>query len=145
MSSKNRPNWRVPLIDVSERKHLNIKPPNPRADGLRVGPRCKARTRAGNPCQLPAMTGAPTCHKHGGHRHALRSEQERLGEERVVSFRSGIGGERKRLARLSTQEPMPIGVDVPLSPVDRGALIEAYQNRELDPETWLDLTRGRKQ
>lgn len=35
-------------------------------DPLRTSPRCGARTRAGTPCQAPAVAGKKRCRMHGG-------------------------------------------------------------------------------
>src|SRR5205814_688584 len=37
-----------------------------RLDNLRRAPRCAATTRAGSPCQCPAMRGRKRCRLHGG-------------------------------------------------------------------------------
>jgi hypothetical protein len=37
-----------------------------RLRNLRGAPRCGARTRAGSPCQLPALCGRARCKLHGG-------------------------------------------------------------------------------
>lgn len=37
-----------------------------RLDNLRRAPRCGAKTRAGIPCQRPAMRGRTRCRLHGG-------------------------------------------------------------------------------
>ncbi len=37
-----------------------------RLSNLRAAPRCGARTRAGKPCQCPAIRGRSRCRIHGG-------------------------------------------------------------------------------
>jgi glucans biosynthesis protein len=37
-----------------------------RIENLRGAPRCGARTRAGTPCQRPALRGRKRCRLHGG-------------------------------------------------------------------------------
>jgi hypothetical protein len=37
-----------------------------RLSNLRLAPRCGARTRAGTPCQRPAIRGQKRCRLHGG-------------------------------------------------------------------------------
>jgi hypothetical protein len=37
-----------------------------RLDNLQSAPRCGARTRAGTPCQRPALRGRTRCRLHGG-------------------------------------------------------------------------------
>lgn len=34
--------------------------------GMRVSPRCGAKTRKGSPCQAPAVAGKKRCRMHGG-------------------------------------------------------------------------------
>ena len=42
---------------------------HPRNTGpMRESPRCGARTRAGTPCQAPAVSGKQRCRMHGGAR-----------------------------------------------------------------------------
>jgi glucans biosynthesis protein len=38
-----------------------------RLGNIRRAPRCEAMTRAGTPCQCPAMRGRARCRLHGGH------------------------------------------------------------------------------
>jgi len=138
---KNRPPWRARL-GPGRRKGENIKPPEPRADGLRTGPRCKATARhTGKPCKNPAMSGSNRCRVHGGHYMAYQSEIARLGADKVISLRSGIYQPRNSLAKLAAEKPTPVGLPYKLSPIERGKQIEAWENRDLDPEGWLKLTR----
>jgi glucans biosynthesis protein len=37
-----------------------------RLDNLRSAPRCGAKTRAGTPCERPAISGRKRCRLHGG-------------------------------------------------------------------------------
>jgi hypothetical protein len=49
------------------RKNLEINPMNQdHLSRLSQAPRCGAKTRAGTPCQCPAMTGRKRCRLHGG-------------------------------------------------------------------------------
>lgn len=43
-----------------------MNPISGRLARLRSAPRCKARTRAGTPCECPAMHGRSRCRLHGG-------------------------------------------------------------------------------
>jgi hypothetical protein len=78
---------------------------------------------------------------HGGHYLAYQSEIARLGADKVISIRSGVSAPRKALAKLASEKPTPIGAPWLLSPVERGKQVDAWENRELDPESWLACTR----
>lgn len=48
--------------------------------------RCKAHTRAGNPCKQPPMAGQRVCRMHGGKQPAAMAKAaRRLAEERVAA------------------------------------------------------------
>jgi hypothetical protein len=52
---------------------------------------------------------------------------------------------RKALAAIGSEPPpkdfdMPKHLSLPLSPVARGRIYEAWRNRLLDPSTWLHIT-----
>jgi len=139
MSEKNRPSWRARL-GPGRRKGENIKLPVPMGD-FSTAPRCKAHTRAGRPCKAPAMRGSNRCNKHGGHYLAYQSEIERLGADKVIVTRTGVSAPRKALAKLAAEKPTPPGLRWIKSPVERGKAIDAYENRDLDPQSWLEFTR----
>jgi len=138
---KNRPAWRARL-KPGRRKGENIKLPEPRGT-FDMAPRCKAHTRAGSPCKNPALQGSNRCRSHGGHYMAYQSEIARLGADKVISIRSGTSAPRKALAKLAAENRTPPGMSHLRSPVARGDLITAYENRDLDPEGWLQRTKPR--
>ena len=143
---KNRPNWRMPLRSGRRKGDKTIKPPVPNGYGFRnVARPCKAIARStGKRCRKPAMHGSPCCEKHGGHVHAYRSEMERLGPGRVYSLATGRAVPRKALATIGcgeTPRDMPRNIPLPVSPIDRGRLYEAWLNRQFAPGEWIKFTR----
>ena len=80
------------------------RPPGAQPDAaaiarLQASPRCGARTRAGEPCRAPAVSGKPRCRKHGGaavtgakpgnrnaRRHGLRSAEHKARRRQVMEF-----------------------------------------------------------
>jgi hypothetical protein len=84
------------------------------------------------------LQGANTCRLHGGHVHAYRS----LGVDWSKATMRSIP--RKQLAAVGCGEcphDLPRDIKLPLSPIDRGRLYEAWNNRQLDPGTWVAITR----
>jgi hypothetical protein len=138
---RRRPHWRLPLPQ-GRRKGENVKLPVPSGAGFKIGRRCCAMARGtGKPCRNLAMIGSPTCNKHGGHIHAYRAEIARLGPHKVISLATGRSVPRKMLAKRGSEEGMPPGVPCPASPVARGLLLEAYENRAMALRIWLELAR----
>ena len=54
---------------------------------LRRAPRCGAKTRAGSPCECPAIHGRTRCRLHGGRVPALRVAQKRKFQDRKLDCR----------------------------------------------------------
>ena len=83
-----------------------LKNGNPRGNPSNA-PRCGAKTRAGSPCQQPAMTngrcrlhggkspGAPRGERNGNYRHGLRTKEAIADRRRAAEI-------RKRLHRTIT-------------------------------------------
>ncbi|MFQ6239688.1 HGGxSTG domain-containing protein [Sinorhizobium meliloti] len=74
--------------------------PNGQFGGNWPGKRCLAKTRAGDPCQKPALKGKSRCQLHGGRAGAPKGE-------RNGNYKSGyyteeaIQGRRKVRARIN--------------------------------------------
>lgn len=85
----------------------------PRGDPSNA-PRCGAKTRAGSPCQQPAMTngrcrlhggkspGAPRGDRNGNYRHGLRTKEAIADRHRAVQL-------RKRLHQFAESLLSPAG------------------------------------
>jgi hypothetical protein len=60
----------APVRPPGEQRNLEINPMHQsietRLGSLRRAPRCGAKTRAGAPCQSPAVHGRRRCRMHGG-------------------------------------------------------------------------------
>jgi hypothetical protein len=67
---------------------------------LRQAPRCGARTRAGQPCQSPAVRGRPRCRMHGCGRGAGGPMGERNGNFRHGYFTAESVAERKAVREV---------------------------------------------
>jgi len=55
--------WELPLTGGRAKPEIN---PMTRLSHLSQTPRCGAKTRAGTPCQSPAIRGRKRCRLHGG-------------------------------------------------------------------------------
>jgi hypothetical protein len=140
--SQNRPSWRLPKIITGN--------PNARfpgyvskfGDGHPSRRQCIAKARStGKQCKQDAMQGASTCHMHGGHVHAYRAAGVTWSKATMRS------APRKELARIGSGSPpadLPVWVKLPVSPVERGRLYEAWRNAQMDPATWLRVTGTHK-
>ncbi len=134
--SKNRPSWRIPMRKVT----LDSTFPGYQSrfgDGHPNRRQCVAVARAtGQRCRLDALHGAACCHKHGGHRWARRAAG-------VDVTQATLRRPRKAMARIGSgnaPDGFPLDVALPLSPIDRGRLFEAWRNRALSPGAWVELT-----
>ena len=134
--SKNRPSWRIPQGHGPAT--ASFKGYQSRfGDGHPNRRQCVAIARAtGEQCKRDAMRGASCCHKHGGYQWAARAAgvdvtHATLRRSRVALARIGSG---------DAPDGFPVDVALPLSPVARGRLFEAWRNRALAPGVWRSLT-----
>ena len=137
--SKNRPNWAIPQGHGP--KHATFKCVQSRyGDGNPNRRQCVATARSGERCRQGACQGASTCRVHGGVGNAARAQGMSVTQ-------ATMRRPRRALAAIGSGElphGFPLDVPLPLSPIDRGALFEAWQNRALAPHAWqLALTATR--
>jgi hypothetical protein len=134
--SKNRPSWRIPVGNGPS----NARFPGYQSrfgDGHPNRRQCVAVARStGKRCNGPAMRGVACCRVHGGYRQAakatgLRATMATRRNGRRALYAIGIG---------DAPPGFPLDVPLPLSPLARGRLFEAWQNRALAPREWLSLT-----
>jgi hypothetical protein len=115
-------------------------PKNPWQSPAFLAAREKARGtgRKCDHCNRYALRGALFCKRHGGLLSAAAAEAERYGRP-VMIIRKGK--RRAMLYRLGLEGP-PVEMPLPAwyhdlrSHVQRGILIEAWLNRELNPDEW---------
>ena len=144
---KNRPNWRFRLGSGREKGCSAVFPGyrSKFGDGHPSRKQCIAKARStGQRCRHDAVHGASCCHVHGGHRWGLLAEQKRLGFGRVISPAACRSVPRKALAAIGSGETprdLPRSIPLPVSPVERGRLYEAWLNRRLAPGVWLAITK----
>jgi len=129
----SRPGWRAPL------RHGNPKPVQSPAF-LAAREKFRGTGRKCDKCNRFALRGAVFCKRHGGLLSAAAAEAERYGKP-VVILRKGK--RRVALYELGLGAPPP---DMPLPAVfndlrtiQRGMLIEAWQNRATSPDLWKTL------
>jgi hypothetical protein len=138
---KNRPDWRIALT-TSGLKDARFPGYQSRfGDGHASRRQCASVARStGKRCRCDACQGATTCRLHGGVTNAARVAGVTVT---VATLRRA----RVALARLGAgQAPdgFPVDIALPVSPIARGRLYEAWQNRALAPSTWrLALTETR--
>lgn len=137
-----RPQWRAPfkpypkdnanrVNDAMLARRSSFGDFSP-ANGRR---QCEATARStGARCHNDCVRFASTCRVHKGIRAAYA--KAKAFDSRVV--RSKPAPSRRALAALGFGHA-PDGLDmagIDVGPMRRGALFEAFRNRELDPETW---------
>jgi hypothetical protein len=66
---------------------------------IRAAPRCGAKTRAGSPCQCPAIRGRNRCRLHGG-RSTGAPKGQRNGNYKVGEFTAEAIEERQWLRSI---------------------------------------------
>jgi hypothetical protein len=137
--SKNRPQWRIPLGQGPK----NARFPGYQSrygDGHPSRRQCIATARHGGQCRLDALRGAACCGKHGGHAQAARMAGVTVTLATMRKPRVALAS----VGAMPAPDGFPLDVALPVSPVDRGRLYEAWQNRALAPSTWqLELTATR--
>jgi hypothetical protein len=125
---KNRPRWRVPTSSGTP----NARPIAGRSTWGAFEPgngrtQCKAVARStGKRCGLDALQGATACRVHGGYGLAYRRQREALDRvARPMVTLSGARSPRRALAAIgATVSASPDGRPLPLSPVERGRMVE---------------------
>jgi hypothetical protein len=141
---KNKPAWRARLDGRGALPGCDAKFPGYQSrfgDGHPNRTQCVAIARGtGVRCRNDAIQGASCCRVHGGHRHGRIAAEKLHGRDRVIVTKSGKSARRKSLATLGVTERIPEGLPIPLSPVERGRVLEAYANRITDPKTWIEIT-----
>jgi hypothetical protein len=125
-NGKNRPAWRIAMghgpKDATFKGHRSRF-----GDGHPNRRQCVAKAKStGQRCRCDALRFASCCRLHGGHQLAYRA----IGS--TVS-KAALRKPRVALAAIGSG-PMPEGLPVALSPVDRGKLIEAWRNRATSPD-----------
>jgi hypothetical protein len=135
--SKNRPHWRI-AVRESGSKHARFYGYQSRyGDGAPSRRQCTAIARStGERCRNDAMQGAPRCRMHGGHALAYRAAGVDVSSATVRKPRKALAA----LGAGAMPDGFPLDVALPVSPVERGRLYEAWQNRALAPRHWLELT-----
>jgi len=126
----SRPGWRAPLRSGN---------PRPVQSPAFLAAREKFRNsgRKCDKCKRFALRGASLCKRHGGLLAAAAAEAERYGKP-VVILR--VGKRRVEVYRLGHAAPPP---EMPLPAyyhdlrtMQKGMLIEAWQNRFTAPDLW---------
>jgi hypothetical protein len=133
----HRPKWRAPL---------GKGPKNPWQSPAFLAGREKARgTGRKCHCGAHALTGSTKCKRHGGLLSAAASESEKYGRP-VLILRNPRRSAMHKLGR----QPPPAEMPLPawfndLFPVQKGLLIEAWVNREINPGAWkIALEKSRE-
>ena len=126
----SRPGWRAPL------RHGNPRPVQSPAF-LAAREKFRGTGRKCDKCKRFALRGASLCKRHGGLLAAAAAEAERYGKP-VVILR--VGKRRASIFRLGLAGPPP-GMPLPayyhdLRGMQKGMLIEAWMNREINPDAW---------
>jgi len=133
--SKNRPSWRIPMRKVS----LDSTFPGYQSrfgDGHPNRRQCVAvARRTGERCRHDAMQGAACCRSHGGYKHAARAAGVSVTTATPRHPRQAMA----RIGSGDAPDGFPADVALPLSPVERGRLYEAWRNRALSPGEWMQL------
>jgi len=126
----SRPGWRAPL------RHGNPRPVQSPAF-LAAREKFRGTGRKCDKCRRFALRGAVLCKRHGGLLAAAAAEAERYGKP-VVILR--VGKRRASIFRLGLAEA-PADMPLPayyhdLRIMQKGMLIEAWQNRQTAPDIW---------
>ena len=99
------------------------------------GQRCRARTRAGTPCQKPALRGRARCQLHGGKSTGPRTE---AGRARIAAAQLKHG-KLTQEKRAEAKRRAEVGREIRAELKDIAARAVAYG--WLDPD-WKDRFKG---
>ena len=99
------------------------------------GQRCRARTRAGTPCQKPALRGKARCQLHGGLSTGPRTA---AGRARIAAAQT-THGKLTQEKRAEAKRRAEIGREIRVELKDIAARAVAYG--WLDPD-WKDRFKG---
>ncbi len=113
---------------------------NPKGNpGLNLSPRCGARTRAGCPCQAPAIRGKLRCRMHGGRSTGPRTPEglARLRSARTVHGRYGANARAFNRWKITLLRRIQVERDVLRYQGRLPPELAARARREILPELML--------
>ena len=92
------------------------------------GERCGARTKAGTPCQRPAVKLTGRCSRHGGRSTGPRTE---AGRARIAAAQT-VHGKQTKEARAAAKRRAQVGrqVRTELKEIERWAVSEGLLDRD---------------